>query len=235
MSEKLFKSIISQGKDMGVNRYLPFLNGEPFAFTKIFKWLDYMNEQNVQVHLYTNASLLTKAKIDRLVSIGCVRFIYCSLNAATKETYNKVMPGLDFDKTVKNIKYLISKRNCTVRVGMVVNEYTQNEKELFIKQWGRKSKITRFENWGGQKHDITERTSNRLMCRQLHNHMAILWDGRVCLCCFDYEGKIVLGDLKKQTMKQIWENSRSLRYKNQKLKFDNKLCKDCNFNLKGPV
>ena len=32
----------------------------------------------------------------------------------------------------------------------------------------------------------------------------VLWDGRVSLCCADFDGKTILGDLNTSTIQEIW-------------------------------
>ncbi len=32
----------------------------------------------------------------------------------------------------------------------------------------------------------------------------MLWDGRVSLCCADFDGRTILGDLNTSTIKDIW-------------------------------
>ena len=34
----------------------------------------------------------------------------------------------------------------------------------------------------------------------------MLWDGRVSLCCADFDGRVTLGDLRTSTIKDIWNN-----------------------------
>ena len=232
MSDELFYKIIDEGKKLNVSKFLPFLNGEPFMFSRIFSWLEYMEKQNIKVHLYSNCSLLDKEKIDFIVSLGCIEYIYCSFNGAKKETYEKIM-RLDYEKTKKNINYLLDKAKFPVRVGMVLTKETYKEKERFTKMWRGKVKFSPFKNWCGIKHDPLERTGKRISCRQVRQHFTILWDGRVCLCCFDYDGKVILGDLNKQSIKEIWDSAKLIRDKHNSLDFNMPLCRECNFNLSG--
>ena len=70
-------------------------------------------------------------------------------------------------------------------------------------------------------------------CRLLWTEMVISWDGRVSLCCNDYENKAVLGDIKTQSIKEIWSGERlnSIRNFHKKRKFDRiGICKNCEYN-----
>src|SRR3989338_6870154 len=79
MSDEMFHKIIKEGKEMGARRFIPFLNGEPFANPKIFEWLDYMEKEGVSTCLFTNAELLDEEKTDKLVKYKNIEYINCSL------------------------------------------------------------------------------------------------------------------------------------------------------------
>ena len=34
----------------------------------------------------------------------------------------------------------------------------------------------------------------------------VLWDGRVSLCCADFDGRHILGDLRTQTIAEVWNS-----------------------------
>ena len=230
MTDDMFHKIIREGKAMGVHRFIPFLNGEPFINPKLFDWLDYMEKEQVSTCLFTNAELLDKKKIDRLVKYKNIEYINCSFNAATEATRLKVMPGSHFDSTKENIDYLIEKSPFKIKVGMTVVEDNIAEKDLFRHLWPGRAKFGDFVNWAGSKHDSQEKIGDRIPCPQLLTHLNILWDGRVCLCCFDYDGKVILGDLNTQNLQEIWDNSKSIRDRHLSLDFDMPLCKNCNAN-----
>lgn len=230
MTDEMFYKIIQEGKAMGVKRFIPFLNGEPFANPKIFEWLDYMEKERVKTVLFTNAELLDEEKIDRLVQYKNIEYINCSVNAATKETYDKIMRRPDFDTVEKNVKYLIEKSPFKIKVGMTLVEDNLKERLAFKRKWRSKTKFGDFVNWAGARHDLLEKTGEKIPCGYILSKMYILWDGRVCLCCFDYDGKVILGDLKKQSLREIWDNSEEIREKSRRLNFDNSLCKECNGN-----
>lgn len=234
MSDELFHKIIKEGKELGIRRYVPFLNGEPFLHRKIFEWLDYMEKEKVKFLLYTNAALLNKEKIDKLLTYKHLEFINISLSAATSETHKKIMRLDNFNEVVENIKYLASKAKFGVYVSFNVIEANKHEIPLFKEMWKdiTRARLNEFMNWGGYKHDKLERSSDKgVFCQHLKN-MYVLWDGRVCLCCFDHDGKVILGDLNKETIKQVWDKSKYIRDKQEKLDFNMPLCRDCNVNRK---
>lgn len=231
MSDDLFHKIIREGKEMGVKSFIPFLNGEPFANPKIFDWLDFMEKEGVSTCIFTNAGLLDKEKIDRLVKYSNIDKVVCSFNGATEETYKKIMRGPDYKKTKENIEYLIDSAPFNVIVSMVVVNDDIHENKQFRKMWGRHATSVPFINWAGSKHDPTEKIGPQKACNQVLGQMNILWDGRVCLCCMDFDGKVILGDVNRQSLQEIWKNARSIREKHRQKNFNMPLCVDCNKNV----
>jgi radical SAM protein with 4Fe4S-binding SPASM domain len=63
--------------------------------------------------------------------------------------------------------------------------------------------------------------------------MTINWDGSVVPCCLDYEGEIILGNVKNQTLKEIWLGDGFKQFRKKLLKDINSvdMCKKCRMRL----
>jgi radical SAM protein with 4Fe4S-binding SPASM domain len=228
MSDELFHKIIKEGKEIHKSFFVPFLNGEPFMFPRIWEWLDYMQEQNVKVHLYTNAERMNVSKLIKYTNISLV---CCSVNATTAATHKKIMRTLDFKKVKNNVKNLIKKAPFRVFVSMVEVDVNKHEVEKFKKAWGEHAIFGEFKNWGGAVHDKIEKTGDRVPCWSLLNSMNILWDGRVVPCCLDYDGQQIIGDVNKNTLTEIWHQSHWIRKLHRRGDYSMIPCKDCNQNI----
>jgi len=228
MSDELFHKIIEESKAFRSPEIVPFLNGEPFIFPRIWEWLDHMKDNNCRVYLFTNAE---RMNVDKLIKYTNIRYVCCSLNANTKETHNEIVRGLDYDKVVANIEELIKKAPFRVYVSFVKVDKNKHEFEAFKKRWGKQAVYGEFKNWGGARHDPLERTGQRVPCQSMLRSITILWDGRVVPCCLDYDGKLILGDANKNTLTEIWQSFSWLRKRHRKLDFDMVPCKECNQNI----
>lgn len=230
MSDELFHKIIRDGKDLKASIYYPFMNGEPFVFPKIWQWLDYMEKEGVMIALHTNAEYMD---VDRLIKYKNISYVYCSLSAATKETHEKVMRGPKYEVVKNNIDNLLKKARFRVRVSFVMTEDNIGDLELFQSQYKRNIRaVSYFANWTGARHSSFEKKGQRVPCRTIFIHMYILWDGRVVPCCMDYDGRQILGDANKQTLREIWNNALWLRNKHKRYEFDDiPICKNCNYNV----
>ena len=83
--------------------------------------------------------------------------------------------------------------------------------------------------------DLYKRQPNKAklrkaLCTRVLSLIFIAWDGRVSLCCSDFNMENVVGDLNRQTMEEIW-NSRELETYRQILaqneKHRIKICSEC--------
>jgi radical SAM protein with 4Fe4S-binding SPASM domain len=232
MSDDLFHKIIKEGKEMGVKRYSPFMNGDPFVFAKIWEWLDYMEKEGCIVSLYTNGSHID---VDRLAKYKNIEYLDFSINAATAETHKKIMRGPDFDTVVRNFEYARKVLPYFVRASLIKVEENVDEIDDFIKKF-RKVKVCGFGNWTGARHSKLERKGKRVPCYPLFSQMYILWNGDVVPCCMDFDGKQILGNANTENIKDIWyTNSEWMREKHRKLEFDIPVCKDCNYNVDNSI
>lgn len=229
MTDETFKKIIKDGKELGVTHYSPFMSGEPFVFPKIWEWLDYMEKEGVWVSLYTNGEFLD---VDRLVKYKNIRYVNCSVNAATKRTHKAVVRGPDFDRVVDNVNELFKKAKFMVRASFIRCEENAHEEEAFKKMFPR-VKIGDYDNWTGDRSSEYERKGERIPCYVLLRQMFILWNGDVVPCCMDYDGKMVLGNVHENSLKEIREYSKWLINKHKNGDFDTFICRKCNYNVKN--
>lgn len=228
MSDDLFYKIIKEGKEIRRSFFVPFLNGEPFMFPRIWEWLDYLKAVGVRVHIYTNAERMDVGRLIKYRNISC---ICCGVNAASKEIYDTVVRGPDYEVVKENVRDLIKQARCKVYASMVVVDENRHEVEAFKETWGQYAIFGEFKNWGGARHDPIEKTGARYPCWALLNTMSVLWDGRVVPCCLDYDGKQILGDANRQTLTEIWHQSHWMRKRHRRLDFSMEPCRECNHNI----
>jgi radical SAM protein with 4Fe4S-binding SPASM domain len=64
----------------------------------------------------------------------------------------------------------------------------------------------------------------------LWESVVIAWDGRVVPCCYDFDASVTLGDLKKQSLREIWNGEAYVAMRTKELNGcnDKSLCRNCN-------
>jgi MoaA/NifB/PqqE/SkfB family radical SAM enzyme len=80
--------------------------GDAFLNRDYLKMIRYLKERDVAVYLVDSFNLITKDIAYELVRLG-VDGIYISMDAAARETYEKIKVGCKFENTIRNIKNLL--------------------------------------------------------------------------------------------------------------------------------
>ena len=105
-SFEAFKEIIDEGVENGLRAIrLNYIN-EPLIRKDIIKFIEYAKQAGIlDIYLSTNGSLLTKKVIHELINSGLTR-LQVSIDATTKETFDKIRQGGNFDDVIKNTSYV---------------------------------------------------------------------------------------------------------------------------------
>lgn len=80
--------------------------GEAFMNKDALKIMEFIKKKNGFITLADNFTLITEKTAEKIIDIG-VDEIFISLDGATKEVYEKIRLGANFDKVIKNIRYLV--------------------------------------------------------------------------------------------------------------------------------
>jgi MoaA/NifB/PqqE/SkfB family radical SAM enzyme len=233
----LFTKIIDEAKKYHLPSIKFNYRGEPLLHPEIVKMVRYAKDKGIlEVQFNTNGLLLDEKKAEELIEAGLDRIIF-SFDGATKETYEKIRRGSNFEKVVKNIKNLINLRNKKglkkplVRVQMVKIPENKNEVEDFIRMWlpfANRLSISVGRNPLGTKKKL-----EHFPCPQIWQRLMICWDGEIRMCCGDWYGEIVLGNAKKDSIYKVWHGDKlkEIRRIHSEGKFDKiPLCSRCEVN-----
>lgn len=105
MSLDLFKSIIRQIK--GKTRDVSLVGlGEPLLHPEIFSMIRFAKENDLEVSIIDNFTLINREKSIKLIESG-LDYLYVSFDNITKEEFEKRRTGAIFEEVVKNIKLFI--------------------------------------------------------------------------------------------------------------------------------
>lgn len=215
MSMELYQKIVDDAVDAGINFLnLSFYN-EPFLDSLIFDRIGYAKGKGLRVEFFSNGKSLTQEKISSILDTEVDRITF-SFDGASKQTYEKIRIGGDFERTKDNILALLQERRRRglkrpfVNISLVAQEDNQRELKQFLRLWttfadqvaiwpvdNRKQAGLPVENLRiGQKHPYP-------CVRLLHDELVVMSNGKVALCCRDYDGSVILGDLCRQSIKEV--------------------------------
>lgn len=247
ISDELFKKIIGETK-----KYTRFLwlhhFGEPLVDKNIYERIRYCKSQGVGVGLSTNGTLFNEYVSKKILESGLDK-ILISFDGATKETYEKIRKGGNFEKTKEEVTSFLKMKKLfgynKPRVIMQIIKMNETEKEIknFEESWkGLVDEISvkSFNTWGNQIKTTSvlpeqlqnyhkKQNSKRPPCYYLWHSLIIYWDGSVAVCCRDYDAKLILGNVTKDKLEDLWncEKMVALRQAHIKGDFNNPLCKNC--------
>jgi MoaA/NifB/PqqE/SkfB family radical SAM enzyme len=249
MDIHLFKKIIDEARDFGVEQVQITGTGEPFLDRGLTDKIRYAKNSRIPiVYLFTNGSLLTEEISEEILDSGLDRMMI-SVADLVEESYARSMPPLKFTRITGNVlRFLVMKEQAGYSKPEVIISVRNPENSIskiksiplytVLKDLADSVEITPknyIHNWAGQ-HETTSayqryaQLVKRSPCLRLWKDMNIMWDGRVSLCCLDYEGSCILGDIKVGSLADIWEGHRlwEIRRLNAEGKFDQvSLCAKC--------
>jgi hypothetical protein len=87
-----------------------------------------------------------------------------------------------------------------------VRQDNSADEQAFIDEWSQVADkcTSRSAQLGGHAQREVRRAA--IPCYRLWLTFTVLWDGRVSLCCADFDGRNVLGDLRTSTIQEIWNS-----------------------------
>lgn len=235
MSFTLFKKIIDEIAPFAELIYLHGL-GEPLLHPQIFKFIQYAKDKGIRVGISTNAMLLDKIKSKKLLDLG-IDYVILAMDGATKEIYEKIRVGGNFEQVEENIKNFLQMKKRRKKAPFTVIQFIamkENEKEvsLFLAKWQRKgADVVRIKpKIALRDEDKKGRVRITPYCFHIFRQLNIYSDGTVTPCCEDVHGRYPLGNVKKEGIKKLWNSQKMkiLRKKNfQRKREQINICKTC--------
>jgi MoaA/NifB/PqqE/SkfB family radical SAM enzyme len=213
MSPALFGKIIDECASLGIRHVRLHNYGESFIDRQLGEKIRYAKRRGIQeVGLISNGSLVGEEAAREIVDAG-LDAINISVDAAGKETFERTRIGLNYDRVIANIERLLAIRTELGRsrprlILSFVRRADSTDERAFIHRWSRvadKVHITDLHNWAGT---LDARSDASFPCYRPWLTFTALWDGRVSLCCADFDGRVVLGDLNESTIEDVWNAER---------------------------
>ncbi len=252
MSFDLFRKVIDDLQEFRAPLKVLRMNkvGEPLMNKKIDKMISYAKKSNRvnYIDFATNACLLTKDLSSRLVESGLDR-LNISIEGVKSEDYLSYCHAkVDFESIIKNIKFLYdNKKNTEITIKIPSNYITKEDEIKFMHIFGDYCDRIFVENitsiWPNFNINETSRilsieeksqygrsVKDRSICTYIFYSMVINASGTVSACCPDWEEKLIIGDIRHQSLNEIWkgEKLRALQLSHLKgYRKENKICENC--------
>lgn len=243
MSIKDYTKVMIQAKEAGVSEITLNGYGEPFITEEVYEMVTLAKQYGFNIKINTNGHYLTEERINKLLK-DPPHILSISLDGATKEVYEKVRINGNFDKVQNAISLFLKLRkeqnkeqDVQLTLQIIKMDETQKEVDDFCNYWKDKVddvSVPNVHNWGGviQKNGtLNDLKMTRYPCKELFRTMMVFYDGSVSICCAVFDDNMNMGNIHKQPLKDIWNNSeyQLLRKHHINGDFDKiDVCKDCN-------
>lgn len=216
-----------------------FMHGEPTLHPQLAEFIRIVTRRNGTTCVTTNGLLMTKEKSRELLDAG-LHFVFFSFEGVTKEVYENLRVGSDFEKVQRNIRDFAEVRNnggypCLLRTGLLDCPLTHDYIPEYVEKWGKvvdEVLVQKIHDWGGvvdsPQVGNSDETEEDQVCFYPWLGFSIYWNGDVAPCCL-YEADAKLGNVHEQSIKEIW-NSPEYQDFRWRLLYDKKslpICRDC--------
>ncbi|MDY6972096.1 MAG: radical SAM protein [Thermodesulfobacteriota bacterium] len=213
MPEKVFKKIADECGEHGA--YLRLSGGgEPMLHPKAVELMVYAKNRGSKIGLITNGSKFTEKSLAALIEAG-VDVIEFSADAGDRGTYNRVRPGLDWQRLNKNVRFAVDIRE-RLRADTRVITSVINQKGVDVRAaeeyWSGivdKVQVRKYLTWGYNKNESADSTpylppEERVPCPWLFERFNIDSRGDVTLCGEDIAFKEKFANIMERTIREIW-------------------------------
>ena len=209
MPNKHFEYLVDQAKNLGAGTISIFGYGEPLLDLDIAHKVAYCADKGLETFITTNGSLLDTEVATNLLSAGISKI---RLSAhGLYSTYDKVHGKLKFESTLRNIQNFIAKNHirfnhqCKVAMSVIPmnGELIEHIRE-FWEDSVDELEVWRPHNWtDGREYRKASKERKETCGRPYNGPVQINADGKMMVCCFDYDAKMVVGDTYKNTIDEI--------------------------------
>lgn len=112
MPFEIVERLIQEAADLGVKEIIPSTMGEPLLYKGIEKLFTRAADLGMKINLTTNGTFPRKTVENwAALIVPATSDVKISWNGATAETAKEVMRGIDFEKTIENVRRFIAYRN----------------------------------------------------------------------------------------------------------------------------
>lgn len=250
MKLDLFKKIIDDLDDFDdpIKVLRLYKDGEPFLNKRLADMIRYakLSGRVDYIDTTTNGSLITPERLGPVLEAGLDK-INISVDGMTEETYLAVTKAkFDFARFVRNVKWLYAnKGDCEVVVKTIGDILTPDQRQEFYGIFGDHCDRIFVENlapcwpqFDTEKHTGVTITkgiyqqpiSDTDVCPYIFYGYSVNADGLVSSCFVDWGRKLIIGDVREQSMLEIWNSDKMNELRLQHLegkRRQNPVCGSC--------
>jgi radical SAM protein with 4Fe4S-binding SPASM domain len=233
--------------------------GEPVVYRHFVESIVYCHDRGLNVCISTNPSAWTERRIDQMLDTGVDELYVMIDGMDDDTSIAIRGTAASFTRGERNIRDLVHKkvtRGLTkphVYINMVKQPRNAHQWQQFKSYWFGIEGIDRvhlggYSTFAGDlvqlnkigddlvSRDKEQESSDahhiymsRFPCFYPWHSISVTWEGKVVPCCRDYNASDVLGDLRFESLEDIWNGARmrQLRFEHSRGKVTASLCVNC--------
>jgi Radical SAM superfamily/Iron-sulfur cluster-binding domain len=207
MEDWIWRKIVDETRGLGMI-YRPFLINEPLSEKRLSEIIRYIKQDSsATVEINTNAGLLNEKRAKEILDAG-INVVRCSVDGFSKATAEPARPGVSYDAVVRNVHRFVELRDAGgykvhVEMRMIDMPENKHEQTAYVDYWTPVVDevlivpLYRWP-WEGQEAPV------RKPCLKILDEIFFYTDGTAPLCCWDSAGRGIVGDVKKESVLDIW-------------------------------
>lgn len=214
MTEETFSTVQRELKDFGIKKVYLHFQGEPMLNKLTPEFAARLKGDHFEVGIFTNGQAFNDGNIKDLAKaeIDLIRF---SVDGASEETYQKNRVGGKFEKVYENMKRVaLAHKNKRTRIEWQFIAMRNNEHEIEkARKMAEEIGVNFFvKGFRETLPSLTAENSKyrakylKKPCTDIYHQIGIYWNGDVVPCCYDVDGKEVMGNLSKTGLRAIWKS-----------------------------
>jgi len=224
--------------------------GESLVHPEFGKFIRYAVSKGLRTGLSINP-LLLKPSVSRDLLESGIAFLNIALDGHDDESFYKIRGVKDaYEKSKSNLLEFLKLKielgsKTHVALGMIDFAMNRDSIEQLRRYWEALPGIDEFaakefKVWNGDAADVNRladakvdnaelQKTRKVVCNVPWEKVSVSWDGCVVPCCYDYDKKYVLGDVKNQKIDEMWNGPEMQRLRREFLDNDvkNPLCRNC--------
>ncbi|CAN7512972.1 radical SAM protein [Rhizobium sp. LjRoot254] len=244
---KAIDDLAEFGKPIKVLRL--YKDGEPFLNKRLADMIRYAKQSGYvdYIDTTTNGTFLTPERLAPVIAAGLDK-INISVDGMSKETYQEFTGfNFDFPKFIEGVKWLYAnKGDMEVSIKVPGELITEAQRQEFFDTFGDYCDRIFIENFAPcwPEFNVEERSGIKIgekgiyqqdlkptdTCPYIFYAMSVNADGLVSSCFLDWGRKLIIGDVRTESLKEIWNSDKMNALRLQHLegrRCENKVCGSC--------
>jgi len=239
MKYDLFDHAVNQITASGINNVALQTVGETFIHHDLDRFVKKLHNNGIKINISTNAQFPDKLISLKENNPDAIDLYRISLESASKEMYELFRRGGKFELLIESFEKikeynLNNKNKINVTIKALIGEENLYDLLDIMKLQSKydfvtgvnfnlidKNNATNNDNGVsislGDERKGSETSSMQLdnlfggyeYCRQPFLGAHVTYNGDVTLCCRDYEADLVVGNIKEETLQNIWDSEKS--------------------------